>query len=180
MKEQKNNDLVEFCFSITINANEIYQTDKEIKLEQDEKMFLANKLNTENNIRKDKIDWPISEEITNHQHTRSSTSKEVKIEDKLDNISSSSFITPPKLQKSFICAFEGCGKRFDYKWIHDRHINSHFCFKLHKCDYEGCDKAYKSRENLNLHIKNKHLGEKPYQCRYCDSRFSHRNGIKIY
>jgi uncharacterized Zn-finger protein len=78
--------------------------------------------------------------------------------------------------KNFKCTFEDCEKSFDYKWILDRHINSHFCFKLYKCEYGDCSKAYKSKENLNLHFRNKHLGEKPYQCRFCFSRFSHRNG----
>ncbi len=84
---------------------------------------------------------------------------------------------PKRQKKDFICAFDNCGKKFEYKWILDRHINSHFCFKLFKCDYKDCSKAYKSKENLNLHIKNKHLGQKPYKCSFCDSRFSHRNGI---
>jgi uncharacterized Zn-finger protein len=79
--------------------------------------------------------------------------------------------------KSFTCNFDNCGKTFDYKWILERHINSHFCFKLFKCEYDGCDKAYKSKENLNLHIKNKHLGIKPYACKYCLLKFSHRNGM---
>jgi uncharacterized Zn-finger protein len=78
--------------------------------------------------------------------------------------------------KSFSCTFENCGKSFDYKWILERHINSHFCFKLFKCDYEGCEKAYKSKENLNLHVKNKHLNIKPYKCKFCSLQFSHRNG----
>jgi hypothetical protein len=59
-------------------------------------------------------------------------------------------------------------------------MNSHFCFKLFKCHYEGCDKAYKSKENLSLHIKNKHLLIKPYQCNSCHLRFSHRNGKLIF
>ena len=79
-------------------------------------------------------------------------------------------------EKNFRCTFEGCDKSFDYRWILERHVNSHFCFKLFKCEYEDCKKAYKSKENLNLHFRNKHLGEKPYQCRFCISRFSHRNG----
>jgi hypothetical protein len=82
--------------------------------------------------------------------------------------------------KAFMCKFEDCGKCFEYKWILERHINSHFCFKLFKCDYDGCDKAYKSKENLNLHVKNKHLGIKPYQCSYCKLQFSHRNGKKLF
>jgi hypothetical protein len=44
------------------------------------------------------------------------------------------------------------------------------------CNREGCEKKYKSKENLNLHIKNKHDMIKPYFCRFCLSRFSHRNG----
>jgi hypothetical protein len=81
-----------------------------------------------------------------------------------------------KREKTFICNYDSCGKSFDYKWILERHMNSHFCFKLFKCDYENCDKAYKSKENLNLHIKNKHQNIKPYKCQFCELEFSHRNG----
>lgn len=76
--------------------------------------------------------------------------------------------------KKYVCQYEGCGKKFEYKWVLDRHTNSHFCFKLFKCP--NCNKSYKSKENLNLHIKNKHLGLKPYSCDFCSSKFSHRNG----
>lgn len=51
--------------------------------------------------------------------------------------------------------------------------------KQHECTYDNCKKAYRSKENLNLHIKNFHFKEKPYQCSYCSARFSHRNG-RIY
>jgi uncharacterized Zn-finger protein len=96
--------------------------------------------------------------------------------------SSEEFVYTPKPKrnkkkvKSFMCNYENCGKCFDYKWILERHMNSHFSFKLFKCEYDNCDKAYKSKENLNLHVKNKHLNIKPYECQYCKSQFSHRNG----
>jgi hypothetical protein len=48
--------------------------------------------------------------------------------------------------------------------------------KIFKCNEPKCTKSYKSKENLTLHIKNFHLNEKPYSCKYCDSTFSHRNG----
>lgn len=48
--------------------------------------------------------------------------------------------------------------------------------KLFKCNYQGCMKAYKSKENLTLHFKNIHLKEKPYSCKFCKATFSHRNG----
>jgi hypothetical protein len=49
-----------------------------------------------------------------------------------------------------------------------------------KCNQDGCHKEYKSKENLNLHIKNIHDMVKPYNCRFCKSSFSHRNGNIIF
>lgn len=48
--------------------------------------------------------------------------------------------------------------------------------KQHKCPEQGCEKVYKSRENLTLHFKNIHMNMKPYKCFYCSAVFSHRNG----
>jgi Zinc finger, C2H2 type len=80
-------------------------------------------------------------------------------------------------EKYFVCMSEGCGKKFEYKWILEKHLAlSHTGLKYFKCTSDNCNKAYKSRENLNLHIKNKHLGVKPYTCKFCNSKFSHRNG----
>jgi hypothetical protein len=49
--------------------------------------------------------------------------------------------------------------------------------RLFACN--ACDKVYKSKENQTLHYKNIHLKLKPYNCRYCSSVFSHRNGKKF-
>ena len=51
--------------------------------------------------------------------------------------------------------------------------------KVYKCEYANCNKIYRSKENLNLHIQNIHQKLKPYQCSYCPMKFSHRNG-RIY
>ena len=48
--------------------------------------------------------------------------------------------------------------------------------KSFSCDIDNCLKTYKSRENLNLHVKNIHHKIKPYNCRFCEASFSHRNG----
>jgi len=77
-------------------------------------------------------------------------------------------------ERKFECRYEGCDKKFSLKWILNRHINSHFLFKMFRC--EICGKAYKSKENMQLHFTNKHLGIKPYKCIYCEKSFSHRNG----
>jgi len=52
--------------------------------------------------------------------------------------------------------------------------------KIFTCAFEGCKKIYKSKENLTLHYRNIHLKEKPYSCKFCSSRFSHRNGKDSY
>jgi hypothetical protein len=82
----------------------------------------------------------------------------------------------PRDAKNFSCEYDNCHKIFKFKWILDRHYLSHKPTKQFKCTYEDCYKSYKSKENLTLHIKNIHLKEKPYSCRYCSSVFSHRNG----
>ena len=51
--------------------------------------------------------------------------------------------------------------------------------KEYKCTYDNCTKAYRSKENLMLHIQNVHKKQKPYKCSYCSIQFSHRNG-RIY
>jgi uncharacterized Zn-finger protein len=79
--------------------------------------------------------------------------------------------------KVFICT--SCKKSFKNHYKLEKHNKLHFCEKNFKCTYQACGKVYKSKENLTLHIKNKHLGMKPYKCKYCDHLFSHRNG-KIY
>ena len=77
------------------------------------------------------------------------------------------------------CDIAECNKIFNSKIRLEKHISSHFYVKIFKCKYENCLKGYKSRENLILHVKNKHLNIKPYKCSICFNSFSHRNG-KIY
>jgi uncharacterized Zn-finger protein len=181
MKDQKD-DYLKFYLSIVMNSKETaseYTENKVIPSLNNRYIKNSTCINEDGSYTAEKDNYQVSSSTINQPPYVFSTNEDIKTETKIKNISRFSQNLSKKVAKSFICAFEGCGKRFNYKWILDRHINSHFCFKLHKCDAEGCEKAYKSRENLNLHIRNKHLGEKPYQCRYCMSRFSHRNGKLI-
>ena len=45
-----------------------------------------------------------------------------------------------------------------------------------KCNFSNCNKSYRSKENLTIHIQNKHIGIKPFKCSFCSSMFSQRNG----
>lgn len=79
-------------------------------------------------------------------------------------------------EKTFVCKIDGCFKKFNFRWILERHLISHYNIKNFKCTLGNCGKAYKSMENLTLHIKNKHFNQKPYKCSYCNNKYSHRNG----
>ena len=76
----------------------------------------------------------------------------------------------------FHCTIGNCRKKYKNKSRYETHITSHQHEKRYKCEYESCSKVYKSKENLTLHIKNKHLRQKPYKCNHCNQSFSHRNG----
>lgn len=54
--------------------------------------------------------------------------------------------------------------------------NSEKMDKKFICNMEHCQKEYRSKENLILHIKNKHNDEKPYFCKFCSKKYSHRSG----
>lgn len=64
--------------------------------------------------------------------------------------------------------------KFKERTLHRK--NKSQASKNFKCHFTQCDKSYRSKENLTLHIKNIHMGIKPYKCRMCESVFSHRNG----
>lgn len=70
--------------------------------------------------------------------------------------------------------FECLGKKIEKETKNKKSKKSSF-----ECLEPGCDKVYRTKENLTLHFKNKHLKMKPYKCSFCSSEFSHRNG-KIY
>ncbi len=159
--------LLSLYMSMVSNDKIVKLLDPSISMSNDDSNYKSNKLeNTPSTITN--TDTLSSNLISENFEQKSN----------LNELSENINTYPKEDKKQFVCPNDDCKKKFDYKWILDRHINSHFCFKLFKCEYENCNKTYKSKENLTLHIKNKHLGEKPYKCRFCDSRFSHRNGKK--
>jgi uncharacterized Zn-finger protein len=79
-------------------------------------------------------------------------------------------------QNEHFCIFEKCKKKFVTSNELKDHYLLHMTSKSFKCEFKNCEKVYKSRENLVLHIKNIHMKLKPYRCRFCDGSFSHRNG----
>jgi hypothetical protein len=77
---------------------------------------------------------------------------------------------------SYTCIFDNCGAILVNKLELEDHCSKHIRTKYFKCEVNACEKIYRSKENLTLHIKNIHLNLKPYKCSFCSSTFSHRNG----
>jgi hypothetical protein len=72
-------------------------------------------------------------------------------------VNHSNRINTPK----FFCKYPDCNKEYRSKYNLRKHIRSHIGVLLYHFYFEGCDKTYKIKENLELHKKNFHLEEKP-------------------
>ena len=53
---------------------------------------------------------------------------------------------------------------------HKKRIHIPDSEKLFKCSYPGCERAFVVAQILEGHM-NSHLGLKPYQCDFCETRF---------
>ena len=97
-----------------------------------------------------------------------------------DNEECSSFFSVSSPSSSDILVRFDCNSSISTESDDDEDVTAETHNKKQwKCTYDNCVKAYCSKENLKLHIKNVHLNEKPYPCYFCNLRFSHRNG-RIY
>ena len=59
----------------------------------------------------------------------------------------------------------------------DKRRKQIFTEKTSICHFYPCMRKFTSRENLDIHISNIHLKLKPFQCKFCQSKFSHLSGI---
>nr|CAB3249317.1 Gli transcriptional activator [Phallusia mammillata] len=79
-------------------------------------------------------------------------------------------------KKEFVCRWRSCAREkrpFKAQYMLVVHMRRHTGEKPHKCNYEGCTKAYSRLENLKTHLRS-HTGEKPYVCEFpsCTKAFS--------
>ncbi|XP_016951413.2 zinc finger protein 189 [Drosophila biarmipes] len=72
-----------------------------------------------------------------------------------------------KDQKLYFC--DQCGKTFSEKGNFNVHLTRHKGTKEFQCS--ECDRREFTQHLLNLHVRIKHRGELPYECKYCGQRF---------
>ena len=80
-------------------------------------------------------------------------------------------------EKSFVCDFPGCNKRFAAPNTLRAHVLIHSADKPYKCDL--CDACFKKPDHRNRH-RLCHTGERPHVCQYCGKGFIQNFNMKIH
>lgn len=75
-------------------------------------------------------------------------------------------------ERSYRCAFEGCGRLYTTQHHLKVHERSHTGDRPFKCEFTSCGKAFATGYGLKSHTR-VHTGEKPYKCPKdnCDKAF---------
>ncbi|CAL8142068.1 unnamed protein product [Orchesella dallaii] len=82
-----------------------------------------------------------------------------------------------KYKEPLACDF--CGKHFYNNSSLKQHTSFHRPHRPYQCEHINCNKAYKTRSELNRHLV-VHSGEKNFECRQCGKRFLRKQYLKTH
>ena len=74
------------------------------------------------------------------------------------------------------CMNANCDKWFRRKWDLNLHLQKHKGTE-HKCDHNGCTFTTATKKQLKEH-KKRHTDDYPHECKICHKGFKYRSGLK--